>query len=204
MNYVCLDIGNVLCTVNFNSFLRELSKSLNITLEEAMYFMNRSQKLHDLGLTVMKDELMDHFKLKSSVLIEELLICWNKVVTPNLNVLNKFNELSKNNAVQVALLSNIGLEHAVLMEKVLEHNGFFKNAIKHFSCSVGARKPTTIYYQSFLMQYPEFKGCTYVDDLLENLEASKKFGFKTYQFDINYVNNLSEKLKEIENLILEK
>lgn len=203
--YVALDIGNVLCSVNFTPFLNDLSKSLNITLEDAVYFMNRSQKLHDLGLTVMKDELRDHFKLRSSVLIDELLFSWNKVVTPNLTVIDKFNELTDKCGIRVALLSNIGLEHAVLMEKVLEYNGFFQNSIKHFSCAVGARKPTAIYYQSFLMQYPEFKGCVYIDDLQENLNASKKFGFKTHRFSLEDISNdnvLSNELGEIEHLIL--
>ena len=50
--YVCLDIGNVLCHVDFNVFLADVSESLNVTTEDAMYFLNRSQKLHDLGLTV--------------------------------------------------------------------------------------------------------------------------------------------------------
>ena len=61
MNYCCLDIGNVLVDVKFKEFLENLSRTLNITVEDAQYFMNRSQKLHDLGLTIMKDELKDHF-----------------------------------------------------------------------------------------------------------------------------------------------
>lgn len=66
MNYVCLDVGNVLVHVDFQIFIRDLSKQLNITLEEAEYFMNRTHALHDMGLTKMADELRDHFKIKVS------------------------------------------------------------------------------------------------------------------------------------------
>jgi len=44
MKYVALDIGNVLCHVDFSEFLNQLSAELNMTLEDAMYFLNRSQK----------------------------------------------------------------------------------------------------------------------------------------------------------------
>lgn len=204
MKYVCLDIGNVLCNVDFTNFLRDLSKSLNITIEDGMYFLNRSQKLHDMGLTVMKDELKDHFKIKSPVIVEEILAAWNKSITADEQVVRFFSYFINKNKIQVALLSNIGLEHAELMKTLLPSIFFDKNCIKHFSCFVGARKPSLVYYQSFLTQYPEFKGALYIDDLQENLEASKQFGFQTYNFNLenaHNTNSLDEKLKEIRKFI---
>lgn len=199
--YVALDIGNVLCHVDFNQFLNDLSEALNIPLDEALYFLNRSQKLHDLGLTVMKDELKDHLKIKSPVITNKLLDSWNKCITPDLDVLNLFNTMTEKHNLKVALVSNIGIEHAALMEHVLAHNGFFQNAIKHFSCNVGARKPTLLYYQSFLWEHPEFERCAYVDDVIENLEAGKRFGFQTYHFALDKMDT-SVELPEIEKLIL--
>jgi FMN phosphatase YigB (HAD superfamily) len=201
MKFVALDIGNVLCHVDFSNLLRDLSETLNITTQDALYFINRSQKLHDLGLTVMKDELTDHLKIKSQVTINKLLTSWNNVVKPDLRVLNMYNKMIGEDNLQVALLSNIGIEHAALMEEVLSHNGFFKNAIRHFSCEVGARKPTALYYQSFLMSHPEFQGCVYVDDVVDNLVAGQKFGFKPYHFALDTM-NIDEEFPEIEKLIL--
>lgn len=201
MKYLCADIGNVLCHVSFDQFLRELSEALNITLEDGKYFLNRSQKLHDLGLTVMADELRDHFKIKSPVIIEKLLATWNQCITPDLDILNMCNHLTERHDLKVALLSNIGIEHASLMEQILEHNGFFHNAIKHFSCHVGARKPTLLFYQSFLIEYPEFQGSLYIDDIVENLEMGKRFGFQPYHFALDSM-NISEELSEIEKLLL--
>jgi FMN phosphatase YigB (HAD superfamily) len=203
MKYLAVDIGNVLCHVNFDKFLCQLSEALNITLEDAKYFLNRSQKLHDLGLTVMADELRDHFKIKSPVVIDKLLHTWDGSLVPDLDVLNMCNHLTEHHDLKVALLSNIGIEHTSLMEQILEHNGFFHNAIKHFSCQVGARKPSLLFYQSFLMEHPEFQGCLYIDDIVDNLEAGKKFGFRCYHFALDSM-DIQAELPEVEKAILDE
>lgn len=184
MKYAAFDIGNVLVNVNFPGFINKLSKSLNISVEDATYFMNRSQKLHDLGLTVMKDELIDHLHIKSSVLRDELIEQWNYCITPADWLLETLDGWCHEHNIQIALLSNVGLEHAVRMRETLGYHDFFKNGITHFSCEVGARKPTTLYYQSFLQLHPEFQGCPYFDDLKENLEVGTKFGFKPFRFSL--------------------
>lgn len=184
MKYICLDIGNVLCHVASEPFLNILSETFNITIPEGARFLKRFQQIHDLGYTTMEDELKDKFGVKSPVTLKKLVDAWNDSITPNMYILDKLNSLRDKYNLQVALLSNIGVEHAAMMEEKLAHNGFFPGAIKHFSCFVGARKPSMIYYQSFLFQHPEFKGCLYVDDLTENLNASKMFGFQTYHFTL--------------------
>lgn len=207
MNYVALDVGNVLVHVDFSIFTRELSAQLNLSMEEAEYFLNRTCRLHDLGLTKMSDELRDHFKIKSQVIIDKLLSKWNEVIWPSRNVLNHFNKMIAKDDLKIALLSNVGLEHSVVMENTL--GNLFSGAVKHLSCLVGARKPNKLYYQSFLLQYPEFKGCAYLDDLEENLEASKQFGFRTYHFALDKHTSLphfrdvsKDKLAQIRNFIV--
>lgn len=205
MIYVALDVGNVLVHSNFDEFLKKLSKSLNITIEEANYFMNRTQKLHDLGLTNMADELRDHFKIKSPVIMEELLSHWNDVIVPSGHIIGLLNDLSKDHEIKVALLSNVGLEHAERMGEVLSHV-IFDNAVKFFSCHVGARKPTLLYYHLFLELHPEFKGAVYIDDLQENLDASKQFGFNTFHFSLEDINKSSAieatKMKELKKFLI--
>lgn len=184
MKYAAFDIGNVLVNVNFPGFINKLSKALNISVEDATYFMNRSQKLHDLGLTVMKDELIDHLHIKSSVLRDELIADWNGCITPADWLLEKLDTWCHDHDIQIALLSNVGLEHAVRMRETLGYHEFFKNGITHFSCEVGARKPNALYYHTFLQMHPEFQGCPYFDDLKENLEVGAKFGFKPFRFSL--------------------
>jgi FMN phosphatase YigB (HAD superfamily) len=201
MKYICLDIGNVLCHVDGHSFTENLSETFNITTQEAYRFLKRFQQLHDLGYTTMEDELKDKFGVKSPITIEKLVQAWNHSVTPEPIILDKLNFLRSKHKLKVALLSNIGVEHAAMMENKLHHNGFFPNVIKHFSCEVGARKPSTIFYQSFLLEYPEFKGSIYVDDLQENLDASKKYGFKTFRFSLEEP-NINDKILKLEQLIM--
>lgn len=201
MKYVCLDIGNVLCSVGAVSFLDNLSETFDVSIPEARRFLKRFQQIHDLGYTTMEDELIDHFQVKSPIIIKNLVNAWNDSVTPNTIILDKLNEMRSKHNLQVALLSNIGVEHTAMMEHKLNHDGFFPRAIKHFSCYVGARKPSSIFYQSFILQHPEFKGCLYVDDLQENLEASKEFGFRTFCFSLAE-EGYENLIPEIENLVI--
>ncbi len=183
-NYLCLDIGNVLCKINFDPFYKGMSKHLNLTYEEVSYFLNRVQKIHDLGLTNLEDELRDHFKIKSPVIIEELNELWRDgVLIPDWEVIDVIRNTSTKNNIQVALLSNIGYEHAAYFENNVL-NYLPKNIIKYFSCQIGARKPSDIYYQSFLQRYPDFAGALYVDDIRPNLDSGKRFGLKSEYFNL--------------------
>lgn len=201
--YICLDIGNVLCHVAAQPFVEMISEQFNTTLPEAARFLKRFQQIHDLGYTTMEDELKDRFGVKSPTLLKKLVQSWNDSVSPNDHIISVLNNMRAKHDLQVALLSNIGVEHAEMMKNKLASGGFFPGAIKHFSCFVGARKPSSIYYQSFILQHPEFEGCLYVDDLQENLDASKPFGFQTYRFNLEEA-GLHDKIKEIEKIIIGK
>ena len=217
--HLAIDIGNVLCHVDLNLIVEKLSRSLNISKEEALWFLTRIQKAHDLGLTTISDELVDRFKIKSELIVSDIIASWNTCIVPNQLVLNKLMELKYQRGLQIAILSNIGFEHKKNLFDILlpRHQNLIKDSVTHFSCDAGCRKPSLLYYQSFLQQYPDFNGCTYVDDLSENLDASKKFGFKTFKFDLNdyyeqnrrfklgYESNdeLNKKLFELEKIIFE-
>jgi FMN phosphatase YigB (HAD superfamily) len=183
--YVCMDIGNVLCNVDEEGFRECLSYKLNINTFKAKRFLKRFQQIHDLGFTTMEDELTDQFNIKSPYILKEIVQKWNDCVTPYVPMLNVLNDLRKNDNLKIALLSNIGLEHAALLQDILSLDGFFNSSIKHLSCFVGARKPSTIYFQSFLLQHPEFTGALYVDDLQANLDGAKPLGFRTHRFDLS-------------------
>jgi hypothetical protein len=58
-----------------------------------------------------------------------------------------------------------------------------------------------VYYQSFLLQHPEFKGCLYVDDVVDNLNASKAFGFRTFHMSLQEP-WVESKIAEIEAIIV--
>lgn len=198
MKYIALDIGNVICHANMSHFISDISETFNISIDEASRFLKSFQQMHDLGLTNMESQLRVWFDCKSEVTTSKLIENWCNSIIANPVMIKMLNKLLDNN-VQVALLSNIGVEHAEMMKQKLP--GIYDRAVKHFSCFVGARKPSMLYYQSFLLQYPEFKGCLYLDDLVENLEASKQFGFQTYHFSLEDY-GISYHANEIEKIML--
>lgn len=181
MKNLALDIGNVLCHVDFERILSTLSKSLNISRAEALYFLNRTQKLHDLGLTNLSDELHDHFKIRSEVIINDILTEWNRAIQWDIDILSQLAKLKNKLGFEVALVSNIGIEHAAHLRSTAPTT-LITEAIPFFSCEVGARKPNYLYYQAFLNMYPQFKEAIYIDDLDANLEIGKKFGLQSTKF----------------------
>jgi len=184
MKFLAIDIGNVICNVSFEAFINKLSKTINVSTDDVNYFLNRTQKLHDIGLTVISDELRDHFKIKSSALIDELMVEWNKTVSTNTYMVSVLRELIHEDNVKIALLSNIGLEHAAIMPELLTKD-VHDPAVKFFSCHVGSRKPSHLYYKTFLDMYPEFKGCLYLDDRPENIATGANFGLNVRHFALD-------------------
>ena len=182
---LAIDIGNVICHIKFEPFLKHLSKFLNISYSDGMHFLNRVQKLHDLGLTNLKDELADHFKIKSESLLDELLSLWDKCLQLDCTVLQELEKLRKKHGIEIALLSNIGFEHAKYIRDSSNLYPILNSTIQFFSCEVGARKPTYLYYHTFLQMYPQFKNCIYIDDLDDNLSAGKQMGFNSQKFKIS-------------------
>lgn len=205
IHYVCLDVGDVLVHVDFQKFIKTISEQFNITLEEAEHFTKRSHALHDVGLTNMEEQLKDYFQVRSPLVMEKLMNSWNGVISSEYHMVMKMTQMMKTDNLQVALLSNVGTEHAVVMSRILSYDNFFNKCVKHLSCQVGARKPNKLYYQSFLLQHPEFQGAAYLDDLQENLDAGAEFGFRPFRFSLqesfNQVYSNDVKLKEIETFI---
>lgn len=199
MKYIALDIGNVICHTDMEDFISTISSTFNVTLVEARRFLRSFQQIHDLGLTTLESQLRVWFDCKSEVISNRLVSQWMDSVKPNPVVCSTLRNLIEKHDVKVALLSNIGVEHAEMMQTKLA--GIYEPAIKHFSCFVGARKPTMLYYQSFLWQHPEFKDCLYLDDLHENLNASVQFGFKPYHFTLEE-GDISDKMAKVEQVFI--
>ena len=127
-------------------------------------------------------------EIKSEIVIEELMQAWDEAVIPNTKMLQLLKDLYEG-GVQLALLSNIGFEHAKLIDACWQQEDFYQDTVKHFSCYVGARKPNHLYYQSFLWDHPEFKGSLYFDDLPENVAMGAHYDFEAYLFELNRIDS---------------
>lgn len=185
MKFLALDIGNVLVNLDMAPFKKALSKQVNISGRDANDFIDRIQVQQDLGLTTLHKELRLQFNIKSEYIIEDLMEAWNAVVKPNYFSIDFLNNLVDEHDIKVVLVSNLGFDHMNYFNIALKDVSLYKNSIHHFSCEIGARKPTALYYKLLLDAHPEFAECVYVDDLLENLEMGKYMGFNSFHFDLS-------------------
>lgn len=180
MKYLCFDIGNVLCDVDFTDFLKELN-ALGVSDEDAWFFLNRIQPLQDVGHTNIKTELRHTFGIKHDQ-HPKVIEAWNESIQPNKISMKHFHELRDEVLkVDIAILSNIGHEHIAIISSRI--GGKFDWCKKHMSCEVGLRKPSRMYYKTFLDENPEFKDGIYVDDRKENLDTGAEYGFYTRHLD---------------------
>ena len=190
--YLVLDIGNVLFNQDLTPFAKALSIQMNISKEDAYHFINRIQKKQDLGISNIRDEIATHFNIKSEYIIDNLIDAWNVVITPNLTSIEFFSKLIEKNGYKIALLSSLGFEHMNLIKKMIGDYPIYKWSTHHFSCNVGARKPSLLYYKTFLDLYPKFKGALYLDDLQENLDAGDESGLSSRLFALSKHNRIYE------------
>lgn len=185
-NYIAFDIGNVLFHFNATPFL-DCLLDLKV-LSHATYaheFLSGSfQHIQELGIYDIRNGI---YKLNQFLNDDKLDIIqqkWNETFYPSKSMIELVEELISKNW-NVALLSNIGQDHAKL---VLEKAPIFNECIKHFSCEVGVRKPTKLFFQSFDLQYGnEFRGCKYFDDKADNINGGfPYFTGKVFDLD-NYI-----------------
>lgn len=196
MKYIAFDIGNVICYLNFTGFLAQLGNSTDRSVD-ADQFLIRLQRPHDLGLATMEEELrafgVDNRGIK--ILMDE----WSRTIYPEPIMISCIENLIDNGA-KVALLSNMGFEHAAQMRDCLGQK-IYDNSTRFFSCEVGARKPTMLYYKTFLDMYPDFKGCMYFDDKIENINGGSLLGFNSIKFDLDELQKPENIKQKIEGII---
>lgn len=186
-----LDIGNVLVHVKLSNFIKEFSKLIPED-HDPLLFLETIQGMHDIGLITMQQAFRDKYELSHSkaLSVEELLVLWNKIIVRNEFMINFMKDLHFQGA-RFALVSNIGKEHHEYLEKNCPEI-FNLSEIHHLSYQVGARKPSKLYFQSFLQDYPSWIGAVYLDDRLDNLVTGKSYAFRTIQFDLNNYKSVAE------------
>ena len=184
--YLCLDVGNVLGRLDMKPFIDKLYSIAGCNEASAYEFLGHIQKVQDLGLYTIENELKYKFNIHGDTL-KILLDSWNTILTPHEKALAFYEEMIKECGLRVAIVSNVGIEHSKNFGVLFNKYNFFKNAIKHYSCDVGARKPTPIYYHMLTEMHPQFKGAVYVDDLEENLETGEQMGLKSFHLNLSEI-----------------
>jgi FMN phosphatase YigB (HAD superfamily) len=195
MQHIAFDIGNVIFDIDFKDFINEFSKlgAQYLAKEFIRDFANAQhigvfdfQTSLELSLSrhrEFKHELDYSYPTFTTELVDKVLKpAWNKAVIPNNTMLNFIMNL-KNEGVKIAFLSNIGFEHARYLRE--NYSDIFNGSVQHFSYEVGAIKPQTLFYQSFLLNHEDFSGCVYLDDMKENVVSAAKHKFDAMHFDLD-------------------
>jgi FMN phosphatase YigB (HAD superfamily) len=194
---IAFDIGNVLFHFNLSPII-DLLMELNIfeDINVAYKFMDCNQQPHEIGLYNIKQSFLQIDKTLSDNILQQIQDRWMDIFYPSLPMIDIIEELIGNNH-HVALLSNIGSDHA---KAVLDKCKVFHKCIRHFSYEIGARKPTRLYYQSFLLQYGWPKNSLYFDDRSENIVIGNEF-HQGVLFDLNNYLSDEDAAKAMRNYI---
>jgi FMN phosphatase YigB (HAD superfamily) len=187
---VAFDIGNVLCHVDLDMFFNSLVNEKVVESKELANDLVKSiQHSQDLGIYNIK-QCLQNYELDINV-VNRLYDVWLSIVSPSDAMLYLLDELINKYGYEVSLLSNIGFDHS---EIIRQKCPIFEKCNQHFSYEVGARKPTKLYFQSFILQYQWGKDVLFFDDCLDNVKAAN--GYLTgIQFDIE--NYESDKCAEV-------
>lgn len=181
MGNVAFDIGNVICKVDINYFLEYMIKTKCATNKVHAHFLIASMSNESfIGLTDIVKVVKE---LNPSLDSEEIVDKWNGVLSIDNRMVDFIDEVSKHS--EVALLSNMGSDHAKFLRRSVPE--LFEKCVEHLSFEVGAYKPQKLFYQSFLLENPQFAGCLFIDDLQENLNMAINCGFSTMLFDLNKI-----------------
>lgn len=170
---VAFDIGDVLFHFNPDPLLNIILE-LQITEDRGTaceFIGGHFQHLQEIGLYTLAQSF---FQLKKQLSTEDLKAItekWRETFTPSVPMIDLVKELLDNDYT-VALLSNIGPDHAELVRDICP---IFNKCLQHFSCEVGARKPSLLFFQSFSLQYGWGKLSKYFDDRLDNITVGNKF-----------------------------
>lgn len=196
--YICFDIGNVLFDVDFSGIQSYMYSSWGISYKHTSQFLQYNQKICDLGLTTVIDDVIQYFHIKpDDIYLSGVEIAWLECIKPNIEMITLLADLQME-GWKIALLSNMGSEHKSKVAPM------FMDYIRFLSCDIGARKPTTLFFKTFIDLYPDFANAIYIDDLQENLDAGKSFGLKPMRFDLTDLANknidaLKEEIKNSQN-----
>jgi FMN phosphatase YigB (HAD superfamily) len=181
MKNIAFDLGNVIVRVDFSPFINEWRTQGLQTEESCDAFFSDLQGQQDLGLTTVARALKERFRLNKDK-IASLTDAWDEAITVS-EIMAEFLQQLKDEGHYIAILSNIGTEHAALMRRKFPK--IFDGCILHLSCEVGARKPTKLFFQSFMLEHPEFKDAPFIDDLPENIKRGWDCDLNGFKFNLS-------------------
>lgn len=196
---VAFDLGNVIIHVNINSFLSFLVENNVVSnLQIATDFVSGIQPAHDLGTYSFRQGFSNLLSHLPHYILQEIHNKWLSLAVPSILMLELIDDLINKYNYEVAILSNIGYDHAGIIRHLCP---VLQKCNQYFSCEVGIIKPYKLYFQNFINKNNWELGMPFFDDRMENIISSRDF-FKGYQFDLNDFKNDEEAVDFIKNILI--
>lgn len=180
MTTLLCDVGGVLIENPWVATARALSERYKLGREEVFDLLTGLARELDTGKIRLRDYnkmlagslgVAIPYRLFSDVLdssLERIPSVWRAV-----------HALRGAGGVQVIALSNMSLEVWRTLQERYEIGSLFKAAV--LSCEVGVLKPDPRIYRAALERSgAAVSDCVFVDDTLENVEAAKGLGIRSY------------------------
>lgn len=180
-----LDIGRVLLDFDFESSLSRLIPSSIKNPEERIKHVLSKKDILEAGL--ITPEYFAQWALavlNSDVTIEQFYQVWQQIFTVNELMWQCIRKLACDGH-RLILISNINAIHCPWIFSTYPDFIYFEATILSFN--IGMLKPQPEIFQYAIDTYKlPVESVIYVDDMPQNIITGKKFGFKCWQYDINY------------------
>jgi len=173
------DIGNVLLKLHFERFHNIILGAPDAPLPDNLISLKDP---YETGAITCDEFVTQSLNtLKNGLTPECFTRAWEDIFSlnePMWEVVRHLNEKGH----RLILFSNTNAIHARHILATYPEFSLFDH--HHFSQEVGALKPHDPFYQKALEHYDLVPAETfYLDDLLENIAAGKRFGFQSWQYD---------------------
>jgi FMN phosphatase YigB (HAD superfamily) len=182
---IIFDIGRVLVRVDVGRAKAGLAKGLALSPEELWSAIEKDPRWSDWqeGRMSPRDWYLNlSSRLGITLDFEHFTAAWNSALDPEpILPIELFASLSKH--YRLGVLSNTDPIHVAKLESTYDFFRFFPPAVRTYSCSVGASKPSPIVYQAALKACKtRAQEAVYIDDVLAYVEAARRLGMSGIHF----------------------
>ena len=180
---IIFDFGDIFINLDKEVVFREIQKYENATLSPALLTLSSDLEVGAITSETFVEGLKSAFPSASS---QEIISIWNGMLLdfPDYR-LNFLERMAQENEYRLFLLSNTNVLHIEEVVKIMGEPNFnrFKNCFEQFYLSheIQLRKPNADIFEFVLKENDLNPTETlFIDDTLENTEAAKKLGIKTW------------------------
>lgn len=176
---IIFDIGRVLVRVDIRRAQVNLANGLKLTPEELWSAIEKDPRWLDwqTGRISLRDwHLNLSNRLGISLGFEQFTAAWNSALDPYpIHPDSLFENLGK--SYRLGLLSNTDPIHLAFLERTYSFFQYFPEAVRIYSCRVGACKPEPLIFSEALRACKvRANEAVYIDDIPAFVEAAKALG----------------------------